>query len=466
MKKLLYLLPVAAMAMASCTNNDDDAIVQGAQQQLATADQLMIFPSIQGASTRTTSFTTNTLRNFYLEAGGKFYFGTDDTDASKPKTPLEEKETITGEISKDGASWTFPDSDSDTKADTYWWADATTKGTFKAFAPADKRSPNSEYTVDNDRTKQVDYLVAYNEGIKNDFRGGVPMNFQHVTSQVKFRALMKSNKVTVKVKAIRMVNLHANGALALPEEKTNKENFWATTAYNPWTLGSVTDTYKVNNGTDVVTLTNVLPTDVTFGDSEFLLPQALAKAELTNDERATGVSGANANWNMPISTGNAIAFLINVAKADDSDQIYPIQFENVVPAALSDDDFNAGLYWLDDDNDGLYSEAKNGVNTYDPSGTTTYVKKKSVVDMADVYAWAYVPVDTEWEPGKIYTYTLNFDEDAYGNIDPDQYDGGTKNPEPIDDKKPGDPVVEAYVPLTFTVTVSDWIDAAIDDVNL
>ncbi len=59
---------------------------------------------------------------------------------------------------------------------------------------------------------------------------------------------------------------------------------------------------------------------------------------------------------------------------------------------------------------------------------------------AGEYAYANVPIDTKWEPGKTYTYTLNFLDEAAG--------GGAG----VDDN--GDPVLGS--PINFTLTVDDW----------
>ena len=59
---------------------------------------------------------------------------------------------------------------------------------------------------------------------------------------------------------------------------------------------------------------------------------------------------------------------------------------------------------------------------------------------AGQYAYANVPIDTKWEPGKTYTYTLNFLDESNG--------GGAG----VDDN--GDPVLGS--PINFTLTVDDW----------
>lgn len=69
------------------------------------------------------------------------------------------------------------------------------------------------------------------------------------------------------------------------------------------------------------------------------------------------------------------------------------------------------------------------------------------------YAWAAVDINTNWEPGKKYIYTLHFTENGYGKVDSDTGDGGS---EPGVD--PGDDVVDAPVKLILDVEVIDWVD--------
>lgn len=60
--------------------------------------------------------------------------------------------------------------------------------------------------------------------------------------------------------------------------------------------------------------------------------------------------------------------------------------------------------------------------------------------------WAAIPVNTNWEAGKKYIYTLDLTHGA-GYVDPK-------------DPKPGDPVLGG--PIKFTVDVVDWIDTPVD----
>lgn len=60
--------------------------------------------------------------------------------------------------------------------------------------------------------------------------------------------------------------------------------------------------------------------------------------------------------------------------------------------------------------------------------------------------WAAIPLNTNWEPGKKYIYTLDLSHGA-GYVDPN-------------DPEPGKPVLGG--PIKFTVNVVDWADSAQD----
>lgn len=77
------------------------------------------------------------------------------------------------------------------------------------------------------------------------------------------------------------------------------------------------------------------------------------------------------------------------------------------------------------------------------------------------YAFAAVGIDTDWQPGKKYVYTLEFG-DGGGVVPPNQDNpnpgGGTVTPPvgPDFPHNPGDPILNN--PIKFTVTVDNWTD--------
>ena len=381
----MYLLPVAALAMASCSNSDDP-IAEVNVPKLATADQLMIRPAMAGASTRATAFSSAAdITSFKLIATGNFVA---DNEGEPSETAYDMTSGI--EITNNAGSWNFPEND------VVWWGDATTKATFTAYAPADA-TPGSEVEIPADMATQKDYIVAYNEGVKSDFKTGVPLNFQHATSQIVVKAVNKTTSaVTIKVKGTRMVNVISKGTLSFPTVATNGSFSWDD--YTPWALGTSTSTYADDSyAANPVELEESSAKII--GNAQYLLPQQLTAATYTSE--------GTENWTTDV-TGNAIAFLIQVKDAADV-AIYP-----------------------------------------------------ALQSTGNEYAWAYVPVDTDWQPGKKYIYTINFAKDAYGKVDPNQ-EGGTDDPTDDDDPATDDPgageeIVDDPLKLTFTVTVEDWTE--------
>lgn len=79
------------------------------------------------------------------------------------------------------------------------------------------------------------------------------------------------------------------------------------------------------------------------------------------------------------------------------------------------------------------------------------------------YAYSAVAIDTKWEPGKKYTYTLTFCDvnGGAGRIDPnpDSTDPNV-DPNPIPEKEKGDLILGA--PIKFTVSVQDWSEESVN----
>lgn len=73
---------------------------------------------------------------------------------------------------------------------------------------------------------------------------------------------------------------------------------------------------------------------------------------------------------------------------------------------------------------------------------------------AGTYGWAAVAIDTKWESGKKYIYTLDFSDGA-GKVDPEK-------PTPVDPSvdpfKPGEDILGGKI--KFTVTVDEWTEVA------
>jgi len=89
------------------------------------------------------------------------------------------------------------------------------------------------------------------------------------------------------------------------------------------------------------------------------------------------------------------------------------------------------------------------------------------VDDVTKFGSIIVPIDTNWEAGKKYTYTLNFCGDGGGaglvDPNPDTTDPNV-DPKPKPGSEGGDPVLGN--PIKFTVTVENWTDAPVSKIDL
>ena len=70
-----------------------------------------------------------------------------------------------------------------------------------------------------------------------------------------------------------------------------------------------------------------------------------------------------------------------------------------------------------------------------------------------------MPVNTNWEAGKKYVYTLDFTNGA-GKVDPEK----EEPTDPTDPFHPGDDIL-GDSPIKFTVTVTEWVEEA-KDINM
>lgn len=99
---------------------------------------------------------------------------------------------------------------------------------------------------------------------------------------------------------------------------------------------------------------------------------------------------------------------------------------------------------------GAYIALKIQITTKD--GARVYPAKED-------YDWAAVAIDTNWEAGKKYVYTLDFSNGA-GKVDPEK-------PKPVDPTDPFNPGEDIFgKPIKFTVTVTSWTDAAQPDIKM
>lgn len=374
MKKYFLFSAMAAVALASCTNDDVVDVNKGGG--------ISFHASLDKARTKAVTSLSN-LNAFNVTAIG---------NSSNYFTGL-------GVTSSDnGATWTT--------ASTYYWPGYELA--FFAYAPqtpggtvgiSGTEKKISDFSPAQDVSAQNDLVIAYNTGTKAANEGsGVPLNFKHALSQIEVQAKCSNEKIKIEILGVRMVNAATKADFTFPETETAAAYVLGQSQWANWSgqNGGSTNDYYIK-GTTPVTLTDNAQS-IMFGDDNFMLvPQQLTK------------------WVGSSHTDKTGAYLSVLCR----------------------------IYSLDGSNE-----------------TLLYPQPTATDNKDGKYAFSAIGIDTNWEPGKKYIYTLNFcgSGGGTGQGDPDPDVDPDVDPDPGVD--PGDPVLGG--PIFFTVTVDDWTDQSVN----
>lgn len=418
MRKKYFFLSALAVATVLTSCSQEETVSQQVPAD-ARQDALSIRPIVNGVM-RATSYDNNNLDEFRVIGSGAFKSFT-----SAAPTTLEELAAGTDVTRFD---CTAQKTDNWYLTNEYtnglWWADKVTKGAFTGVAPktiaegayavAGAKADEGYTAAADGRASQQDIIVAYNEGVKNDFRNGVPMKFRHVLSRIQFKGINKdaANGLVVEIRNIKLVNIASKSALTFPAVSTGDGFDWAN--YKPWEAATTPAWFYGTQG-DAINLTATAK-NITFGDDFYMLPQSLTAAD-AESMQAASTAKQYVSFQIRVKKGASASDLVN-SFANTNGMIYPY-------AKNADGKFLNGTQYT----------ALQTAGTLDGISLCTDAE----------WGWAAVPFEAVWQPGKQYIYTLNYSAGGVGLTDPE--DGVT----PGEDILPDSPVQ-----LFFTVDVVDW----------
>lgn len=266
-----------------------------------------------------------------------------------------------------------------------------------------------DYTVDTDVTKQNDLLYAVKSQGRSD--NPVTLNFRHALSQIVFQAQNTNANLYVEIKGVTIcklgnVNTFTYNSADTDENIENHNGTEGTITYNDsW------GTWATLNGgnTDYAVTFTAVP-----------VPGDGAVKSLTNTNDTDKEFSSNAMLLLPQTT---------TAWAPAPDNGTPEKQD--------------GTYFLVDCK--IWNVAGDAHND------------------SDVVLWegpAAVPVTINWEQGKKYIYTFVFGN-GNGGYDPEPGPGpDPDNPDPTPDPEP------VLIPITFEVTVDDFVPVANQDIKM
>lgn len=272
------------------------------------------------------------------------------------------------------------------------------------------------FTVGTDVATQQDLLYAVKTASKGT-DGKAELNFRHALSQIVFQAKNTNPNLYVEISGVSVCKVKNQGTFTYPtddtSDKVGEHNGSGSIDYDNqnWGTWSTSGTQKY---------------DVTFN------PVAL-----NGNKTATAVSLTSANQTGKEFNGQAMLLLPQTST----------KWDVGTNATTGKPENQTGTYFL----------VK--CRIYNVAGTT--VNKNT-----DVCLWGNgvaedvaIPVALNWEQGKKYIYTFVFG-DGNGGYDPD--------PDP-DDPDPDDPdpkPTPVLVPITFEVTVDDFVPEGNQDIEM
>lgn len=424
----LFVGALAIVALASCSNDEVVSNVESAQL----AQQSIGFsPLTKGISTRGIVSAAADIPDFAVTA----YLAT-ALDPSKDyylgsKTPVQfSSDNAIGDVydgmqniviknnsgafdyanASDTKYWPYIMSGSDyvlagTKLDFVAISPASLAG--NGFTPANTGGKLEDYTPGTD-----DVLFAVNTG-RAQADGAVPMQFKHLLSQIIFKA-KKASGMNVDIQSITLANVPNKGT---------------------WTASAISGQNVTAAWTTTFATTPADKTDYAGGSGSV--------TAVDNDD-AQQLTATGSEILIIPQDASQLAYNPTLVGTTDTDS----KAWAVETKATTDDHFNTG-----DDNNRTVNKGINKlflkVTLRVQNATGDYT-----LGSATTYDEIYYSVNTNWEAGKKYIYTLLFggvkgDNGNTGSTTPD-ITGGTYN----DGAKPF-----TSTPITFTADVDDWVDA-------
>lgn len=264
MKKMFFLLSIAALVFTSCSN--DEQTVETQVQKVP--DGAIYFSS--GIQDLTRATTTMSTFNAFKVTG---LFA--DNSQSFFNLP----------VNRSGSLWTYAATEDDYK---YWPSDNSDVNFF-AYAPttlAGVDVSSVQQVVENFEqvqhvANQVDVLAAAATGNKtNNASTGMALDFKHALAQIEVRAKNSlTDKYKVEVLGVKLCRIGNKGNMTFQT---------AATDYPVWALDAESASQSfIKKGTDAIEMTSSVK-NIMFGDDNFLLIPQQLKAWTGSDTDVTG----------------------------------------------------------------------------------------------------------------------------------------------------------------------------------
>lgn len=259
MKKHLFYLAAAVVAMSSCTESEVVEISQS---------KAIGFDSYVGNTTRAEQegLTQDNLKEFYA-------FGSYKMSGGDEVVVFDGETTGSSQIKKNGNSWQY-------EPVNYWLEGALYK--FAAYAPAlttmptfnyDKNSMEIHFVADGEKDLLVAATSQDGYTAQKEDNSGVNLNFRHALSKVRFTIVDGwRNALNMTISDVSLKGAKNAGTLTTPTDLSSA----ATIDLNAWDSDETTHIY-----TDAGTTEPLTTNGETYVFENFLLPQTIETDAIT-----------------------------------------------------------------------------------------------------------------------------------------------------------------------------------------
>lgn len=275
---------------------------------------------------------------------------------------------------------------------------------------SDDNIPSVLFTVDNTVATQKDFIYAAKKQVKPANGGQVALNFRHALSQIVFKAKNTNSHLYVEIKGVSVCNVKSSNTFTYPlntDDNIVNHNLGETAENDAATTGS--------RGTWGENSSGKATYNVTFEHAVALNGKTGEVKSLTNtDETEKQYSNV-----MLLLPQGIIAWDANEKPSAQDNSYFLVNCRIFNIAGTSFNESTDVCLW----------GKKNG---------TEYEAKEVAIPISAI----------TWEQGKKYIYTFVFG-DGNGGYDPDP-----ETPTPV------------LVPITFSVTVDDFVSAGNTDIKM
>lgn len=367
MKKNLFILAVAGLALASCSNDEtvNSLATSGANE--ISFNSFMSGVTRASANGPMSTFSVGDVINVYAS----YYNGTDDVKYFQDNFTKQDGET--GFTSTQKHYW--PD-----------MADPKTM-TFTAVYGAEQSTTTvgeiTNYSPANSVSDQKDVLVARH--VSDDKQTPVPMNFRHALSQIVLKVKNDNPSLKITIKAFQIGYVDKTGTFQLDRSSavinTDTQETSGDGDAGSWTTGIT-----------AIPATKWSNTAATAASSNYV--QTLAADKVFNGTNTSEVATLGSAW-----------LLLPQSKSAGTD--YTDDDATVTVDASTEPDLN-----------GAFFAVKMVIESYNGSAVTASLATER---------WCCWPVALTWNPGYKYTYTINLGDGGYEPADVD----GTAGLDPV-----------------------------------